>query len=421
MSEEIKVSVVEFGDRTHYQLQWVDPSTGLKKTKSSGVKRTDLKKDRDKAVAAAGKLEAELREGRYFEPSKTAWEDFKARYTTEVADALADSTGAKVAVTFSLVDRHMAPPPKRVTDLTASRISEWITRLLNEEDPDTHESLRSASTVAGYCRHLKAALNWAKDVNIIREVPKIRPPKTPKGEKVMKGRAITTEEYERMLMKVEAALTPELLSKPKKRKGGPKPKAPDEATVKAWQRFLKGLWLSGLRLSEALTLSWDLSEPVAVVMQPGYRPVFQFRAEGQKSGKAELCPMAPEFAQMLEETPEAERAGRVFKLPVAAISTAGRTITAIGDKAGVIVDEASGKTASAHDFRRAFGTRWAKRVMPAVLRRLMRHASIETTMKYYVDQQADDIAEDVWAAFERSNTFGNSGRKSPSPASGESS
>jgi hypothetical protein len=29
--------------------------------------------------------------------------------------------------------------------------------------------------------------------------------------------------------------------------------------------------------------------------------------------------------------------------------------------------------------------------MPAVLQRLMRHASIETTMRYYVDQQAEDL------------------------------
>jgi integrase len=265
--------------------------------------------------------------------------------------------------------------------------------------------------------------NWAKDMGLIRETPKIRPPRTPKGDKVMKGRPVTTEEYERMLMMVEAALTPNLPEKPKKRKGGPKPKAPDAETVAAWQRLLTGLWWSGLRLSEALRLSWELSDPVAVVMQPGYRPVFQFRAGGQKSGKAELCPMAPEFAEWLELIPEAERTGRVFKLPTKSFSTAGKTITAIGAKAGVIVDEASGKTASAHDFRRAFGTRWAKRVMPAVLRRLMRHASVQTTLLYYVDQEADDVAEDVWKAYQdaKSNTSGNSRPKTPSRKPGESS
>jgi hypothetical protein len=37
--------------------------------------------------------------------------------------------------------------------------------------------------------------------------------------------------------------------------------------------------------------------------------------------------------------------------------------------------------------------------MPAVLRRLMRHASIQTTMGYYVDIDASDVADDLWARF----------------------
>ena len=39
------------------------------------------------------------------------------------------------------------------------------------------------------------------------------------------------------------------------------------------------------------------------------------------------------------------------------------------------------KTASAHDLRRAFGERWAARLMPAQLMELMRHETIETTRK----------------------------------------
>jgi hypothetical protein len=45
----------------------------------------------------------------------------------------------------------------------------------------------------------------------------------------------------------------------------------------------------------------------------------------------------------------------------------------------------------------AFGSRWAKRVKTPVLMRLMRHASIETTMGYYVDLNVDDMADDLWA------------------------
>jgi integrase len=47
--------------------------------------------------------------------------------------------------------------------------------------------------------------------------------------------------------------------------------------------------------------------------------------------------------------------------------------------------------------------------MPSVLQKLMRHASIQTTMQYYVDLEADDVADVLWAA--SSNTFSNSGPK----------
>ena len=63
-----------------------------------------------------------------------------------------------------------------------------------------------------------------------------------------------------------------------------------------------------------------------------------------------------------------------------------------------------GKHASAHDLRRSFGTRWARRLKPATLQLLMRHRSIETTMKYYVDLDADDIADELWQEYKPSET-----------------
>jgi hypothetical protein len=46
--------------------------------------------------------------------------------------------------------------------------------------------------------------------------------------------------------------------------------------------------------------------------------------------------------------------------------------------------------------------------MPAVLRRLMRHAEIATTMKYCVTIDADAVADAVWGHdWEVGNTFGN--------------
>jgi integrase len=136
--------------------------------------------------------------------------------------------------------------------------------------------------------------------------------------------------------------------------------------------------------------------------------MLRIQPQGQKNHKAELLPIAPEFGEMLLSTPESQRQGFVFnpgsrrpsrgRLGIYAVST---TITRIGRQAGVKVAESpKGKVkhASAHDLRRAFGTRWADRVMPAILQQLMRHADISTTMTYYVGKNAESAAEILWNA-----------------------
>ena len=67
------------------------------------------------------------------------------------------------------------------------------------------------------------------------------------------------------------------------------------------------------------------------------------------------------------------------------------------------------KYASAHDLRRSFRTRRARRVMPAVLQKLMRHASIDTTKKYSVDLDVDDVVDQLWKAHGKASN-GNSFR-----------
>ena len=190
--------------------------------------------------------------------------------------------------------------------------------------------------------------------------------------------------------------------------------------VESWRQFLTGLWLSGLRLSEGLALSWDEGAPFAVDLT-GKHPVFRIYCQAQKARRDETVPMTPDFAQFLAATPEAERVGPVFKLacqrggkPIGP-GKVGAMVSRIGKKAGVVVNKADGKFASAHDLRRSFGTRWAKRIMPAVLKRLMRHAAIQTTMGYYVDLDAAEVADQLWASYGNTpaagNTLGNTGPK----------
>ena len=60
--------------------------------------------------------------------------------------------------------------------------------------------------------------------------------------------------------------------------------------------------------------------------------------------------------------------------------------------------------ATAHNLRRSFCSRWARKVMPATLQRLARHSNIVTTMGYYVSLTADEMASDLWTAHKTGQT-----------------
>lgn len=137
--------------------------------------------------------------------------------------------------------------------------------------------------------------------------------------------------------------------------------------------------------------------------------MLQIPGELEKGNADRLLPIAPEFALFLLETPEMARTGPVFRLE----GRQGRyrdwevskIVSKIGKAAGVKVyvnpkDLEKVKYASAHDFRRACGVRWAARLMPAQLMELMRHESIETTLRFYVGTDARAKAEAAWVAFE---------------------
>ena len=361
--------------RKNLYLRYTDPATGKLIEKSAGTSRQAL------AVKAAGKWEAELNEGRYQKPSRMSWEVFKDYYTTNAMTALAMSSQATYEATINVFERTCNP--QKLSDVTTAKVTGFATRL--------RENGLAQATVACYLRHLKAMTRWANREGLLNDVPKFTMPKRVKGAKVMRGRAITAEEFERMLKVV--------------------PKVVENTAANSWKFYLRGLWESGLRLSESLTVRWDNAPDAIVVDLTGRRPMLRISAEAEKGNQDRLLPITPEFAVLLDGVPEPERQGRVFKLldiDGTLLRTnrtvVGKIVSAIGEAAGVVVDERQkrGKTvrkfASAHDLRRAFGQRWSGRVMPTVLRELMRHEDISTTMKYYVGQNAEATADLLWAA-----------------------
>lgn len=362
---EVKVSVQRFGDRPNLALVYIDPTSGKRKTKSAGTSNEKT------AWKAAATWEEELNNGRYAPPSKITWQEFRQRFEAEHLASLKEKSGRSFRGALNHVERHLAPD--RLIKVNAAALSTMQSKLRATGVKET--------TIASVLRHVRAALGWAASVEMLPAVPKITMPKKAKGKK-MKGGALVGEQFDRLLLAV------------------PKVRPHDAA---AWVHLLTGVYLSGLRLGEACVLSWDADAPLSIDLTRRH-PGFRIKGEVQKSGKDQLLPMTPDAAEFFLATPPDQRHGRVFKLysatanvPLAEHSV-GEVVTRFGKRARVVVDPTTGKTASLHDLRRSFGSRWAKRVKTPVLQRLMRHEDIQTTMRYYVDLDVDEMADDLWAS-----------------------
>jgi integrase len=156
---------------------------------------------------------------------------------------------------------------------------------------------------------------------------------------------------------------------------------------RAYCRLMRGLWLSGLRIGEAITLRWDAgNHPWIDLRDSGWLVI---PAAADKAHRDRRLPLTPDFADWLRRKPQAS--GLVLS-PGCTDNRACKAISMIGETAQVIVDPANGRTATAHDLRRAFAQRWASRLMPVDLQRLLRHGDIKTTLIYYTDADSDGLA-----------------------------
>jgi len=336
MHEQIKVHVVKYPATENLVMRYVDPATGRQ------VTRTTKTANRRKAEREAAKWEAELREGRYLKPSRLTWDDFRERFSADVLEGLKATTAVAYDATLNVFERKCKP--QNLADVTTARLTGFATMLRKDE--------LSPATVARHLRTLRLAMRWAHRQGLLVKVPTFDMPKQAKG---MRGRPITLEEFERMLDAVA--------------------KVTGEAAAPSWTFYLRGLWASGLRLTESLSLRWDEAPGAIVVDFSGRRPMLRIPAESEKGNTHRLLPMAPEFAELLGTVADDNRCGWVFRpldshgAPLPRTRRAiGPRAGKIGQKAGVVVDQREKRSedgkavtvnafAGAHDLRRAFGFR----------------------------------------------------------------
>jgi integrase len=344
----IVVWVQHFGDRPQLQLQWHDPLTGKRKTKSAGTCNPL------EAEKARADLEYELNHGLHTDANKISWDRFRELFEAEYVAPLRPNTRDCYEDTLDLFERLCGP--KRVDLVTARVVSSFAAEMRTVRTRRGRDGMQP-STIKVRLQFLHTALTWAAEQGYLATVPKFPSVKVPDR----KPRPVPAESFERML---------------------------DKADDPQLGAYLLCGWLAGLRLSEAYRLEWEETDEAPYIDLAGERIVLP--AGFVKGVRDEWVPLAPELKEALLALPRHGR--RVFRFvderagknhgSVVGVSAVSDRVTALAKAAGVKL--------TMHTLRKGFGCRYAGKVPAQVLQKLMRHQSIKTTMDYYanVDEAA---------------------------------
>lgn len=354
-------------------------------------------RDEDEAEQMKSELEAKLVLGIETRPGKEAtvgpdmeWSDFREQYRVLHLATVRDGTAAHAESRLDLAERILRP--KTLGDVAAPNALHQLQAKLLAGASSRRTKPRSAHTVRGYMNSVLAALNWAYLQGWLPTPPKVRKIKTPK-QKVMKGRPISADEFQKML---EATA-----------------KVVGERAADSWKHILRGLWESALRLDELMHVSWTKPGTIRPVWKEKQLPILEIPAAMQKNDTEESIPLLPWFETVLLETPPEQRTGWVFNPESLQLKLGrkirhqrpdtewvGKIIGRIGKEAGIVVEPADERTgrpikyATAHDLRRSCGERLRDAgVPPLVICRVMRHSSWETTRKHYAPGDIQRDAE----------------------------
>jgi integrase len=259
MSEQrVVVWVQEFYDRDILQLQWNDPETGRRRTKSTGTA------DPKAAERMRADHEADLNAGRYQEPGKLEWEEFRKMFEEEYAALRRHSSQEKFKSVFDVFEQTMNPG--KLSAITERTISVFV-RKLTERKGATGKIGLAKITIRNYLIALRTALSWAGDQKLIQAVPKFPYIKVTKK----KPQPVPAEAFEKLLEK-----------------------APDQH----FRAFLLCGWYCGLRLSEARHLRWKESDRFPWIDFPGNRIVLP--GVFAKSDEDQWMPLHPVLREALD-------------------------------------------------------------------------------------------------------------------------
>src|SRR5262245_30171089 len=282
MDKRVHVWVQEFRDRPTLQLQWHDPRTGKRRTRSAGT--TDHKE----AEQGAADLSHGLSRGQHQEPARLTWERFRETFEAEYFPGIRPETRRVYARAFIVLEREARPG--LLSSITARTLSALAAAQRQRVAP---------STLKVRLQFLRTALRWGARQGLLAAVPEFPTVKVPKR----RPQPVPVELWERLLQA-----------------------APDDQ----WRAFLSCAWLAGCRLGEAYALSWT----------PGGAPWvdlaarrLHFPAEAVKGCADSWVPLADELAALLLALPR--RGSQVFHFHGLTAHSVGCQVARLARTAGV--------------------------------------------------------------------------------------
>lgn len=340
--KRVSVWVQRFVSRP-YGLQWIDPASGKRKTKSAGTY------DRRDADRKAKELEYELNHGLAELGGRMPWRAFRDAYEAEHVNQLRERSQEAIRTALDHFERFK--PRITVNDISVRTVAEFA-RYLRILPQRAQKIGLAPKSIKSYLVSLHGALAWGQRQEFIRTVPAFPEIKVPKR----KPQATPAEVFERI---IAAERSPE------------------------WRGILYAAWYAGLRIEECLRTRWAESFEHPWIDLERRRIVFP--AAGQKNNEDDWLPIHRVLFEVLDALPRTS----VKVFPVGCDRpAASKHFSRLFRKLGV--------RTTFHGLRRGFITRLAKdpNVTPAMLKRLARHASIQTTMQFYVDME-DEIADAI--------------------------
>jgi integrase len=290
-------------------------------------------------------LEADLNNGRYQEASRLSWERFRELFEAEYFPNC--RLGTRDVFGMALDQFEQICNPKTLRAINERTVSAFVAGLRKRPGRRKGQTM-APGTIKVRLQFLHTVLTWGVEQKLLPGCPRFPFVKVPKK----KPQPIPAESFEKLL-----------------------DKAPD-ANMRVY--LLCG-WLAGLRLVEAMLLEWEATEAAPYVDFD--RDQIVLPAGFVKAAEDQWVPLDPVLREALLQLPR--HGPRVFRfisretkgpLTDAALSC---RVLALARKAGVKL--------SMHSLRKGFGCRYAGKVPAQVLQKLMRHASISTTMDYYAN------------------------------------